>query len=286
LLKLCWSESILSKSSGFKIQRYPQQVRIVCNGVVVAESDRSKLLIETYAPDIYIPIADINTDILESSDTRTACPKKGEASYWTINAGDVQVADAMWAYEAPLSSCSELAGFAAFDFQLVETYVNDQLVRGHVRDPNKVIKTEQMHSHLQMKIAGETVVDARSYVLLYESGLPVRYYVPESAINSQYLIESDRQSVCTYKGEAVYWHIYVGDETHENVVWSYPEPWLDFSADVKNIKAFYGLYASAFDAVLVDGIQVEENAANKLADAAMQSSPTIDTTLAAKLKQP
>jgi len=230
----------LTSRNTLSIEQHPKQVQIVFEGQVIADTHQSLLLIESYAPDIYIPFEDIDMSCMEKTQTKIPCSTKGDAEYWTIQVNDAVATDAMWAYASPHASCSAIAGHAAFKFDQVDTFVNGQLVRGHVRDPNKTIKTEHCTSHLQMEIVGEIVVDSRSWFKLYETGLPVRYYVPSADIKSDFLVPSTRQSVCTYKGEALYHHIQSGDGLLENVVWCYPEPWLDFSEDVRHIGGFSG----------------------------------------------
>jgi len=265
------------------IEPHRKHVQIVFDGRTVADTHQSILLIESYAPDIYIPIEHIDMELMVKADTKTHCETKGDASYWTLRSEKSVAQNAMWSYETPLLSCRAIAGHGAFDFNQVDTFVDGQLVRGHVRDPNKTITTEPMSTHLQMQIGGQMIVDSMSWVMLYETGLPARHYVPVSDVNPEFLLPSARQSVCTYKGEAVYHHVQVADTIRENVVWSYPNPWLDFSQDVRRIAGLFGLYSSAFDQVSVDGRLLETDEAASRADEAMQSTPTIDATLSAKL---
>jgi len=267
------------------IERTSQHVQILFEGQCLADTNRSVLLIESYAPDIYIPFEDIDMSCMEKTESKTHCSNKGDASFWTIRVGEMLAKDAMWAYEFPHLSCSGIAGHAAFKFNLVETFVDEQRVRGHVRDPNKIISTENMETHLQMELGGEIVVDSNSWVMLYETGLPARHYVPIADVKAEFLVPSVRQTVCTYKGEASYHNIQVVDRLLENRVWCYSDPWLDFSKEVQQISGLYGLYSSAFDRVLVDGRLVESDEAASRTDAAMQAAPTIDATLAARLNE-
>jgi len=245
------------------IERTSQHVQILFEGQCLADTNRSVLLIESYAPDIYIPFEDIDMSCMEKTESKTHCSNKGDASFWTIRVGEN----------------------AAFKFNLVETFVDEQRVRGHVRDPNKIISTENMETHLQMELGGEIVVDSNSWVMLYETGLPARHYVPIADVKAEFLVPSVRQTVCTYKGEASYHNIQVVDRLLENRVWCYSDPWLDFSKEVQQISGLYGLYSSAFDRVLVDGRLVESDEAASRTDAAMQAAPTIDATLAARLNE-
>ncbi|MGI9465375.1 MAG: DUF427 domain-containing protein, partial [Aestuariivirgaceae bacterium] len=62
----------------------------------------------------YIPKTDIRMDLFVPSVTRTKCPHKGAASYWTITAGEAPIDDAAWSYEDPLPAVSAIAGHLAF----------------------------------------------------------------------------------------------------------------------------------------------------------------------------
>jgi len=265
------------------IEPYPNNVEIKFDGCTVATTQNPLLLIETYAPDIYIPFYDINMQHMIPTDRHTHCPHKGDASYWTAKPNRVAAINAMWAYNKPLPACAAIEGHASFDFSKIETYVDGKLVRGHVRDPHKTIETEQLNGYLVMELGGKRVVATDACVLLHESGLPSRYYVPIEDVATEHLLTSPRQSVCTYKGEANYYHVKVGEQTAENAVWFYSAPWLDFSTDVGNIAGMLAFYTSAFDRVLLDGKPVLLDERTSATDAHMLASPTIDKTLAAKM---
>ena len=113
---------------------------------------------------------------------------------------------------------------------------------------------------------------------LEETGLPARYYIPAEDIDTSVLAPSDRKSVCTYKGEATYHHLHVGDTTVENAVWTYAEPWTDFAADIGKLKGHRGVYASVFDRVLLDGADITTTEDADF-DRAMIARPTIDRVL-------
>jgi len=221
---------------------------------------------------------------MTATDYSTVCPHKGQASYWSIQIDNQSlVENAMWAYEYPEDGCSNLEGYAAFYFDKVDTQVDGNLVRGHVRNPYKVITVHAIRKRLRMKIKQEVIVDSRDAVVLSETGLPDRFYVPESAIPLRYLEASDRETVCTYKGEARYFHLRTEGQFMKNVVWVYREPWTDFASDVARIKNYLGLYTTAFDTVLLDDIPVQTDSSEVAGDRAMLASPTIDRVLSAKL---
>tara|TARA_B100001123_G_scaffold149408_1_gene172959 strand:- start:771 stop:1610 length:840 start_codon:yes stop_codon:yes gene_type:complete len=271
-------------SDAMRIEEYPHRVEIQLAGHTIAQSNNALLLIETYAPDIYLPFSDIRMDWMIATDYSTLCPHKGRASYWNIEIDNQSsVENAMWAYEDPVDGCLDLEGYAAFYFDKIDTQVDGNLVRGHVRNPYKVITVHAVRQRLCMKIGQEVVVDSRDAVVLSETGLPDRFYVPESDIKFRYLEASDRESVCTYKGEARYFHLRTEEQLMENVVWVYPEPWTDFTTEVARIKNCFGLYTTTFDTVLLDDVPVQIDSTEVAVDRAMLASPTIDRVLSEKI---
>jgi uncharacterized protein (DUF427 family) len=89
-------------------------VRIETDGELVASTTRARLAYETGLPTrFYIPRADVRV-ALEPSSTRTYCPYKGEASYWSFSAGGRRYEDLGWSYEHPLADMAEIAGLIAF----------------------------------------------------------------------------------------------------------------------------------------------------------------------------
>ena len=82
---------------------YPLRLRAVAGDRTVVDTTRAKLLYETnIMPVVYAPLEDFDASLLERTDHSTHCPFKGDASYWTVRAGDVVLENAVWAYEDPL----------------------------------------------------------------------------------------------------------------------------------------------------------------------------------------
>ncbi|MCO8144167.1 DUF427 domain-containing protein [Rhodovulum tesquicola] len=84
-------------------------------GAVIAESRNALELVEgDRAPVIYFPREDVAMAFLERSDSRTTCPVKGEASYYTLHAKSYDIPDAGWCYENPGPGVERIAGHLAF----------------------------------------------------------------------------------------------------------------------------------------------------------------------------
>ncbi|KAA0939357.1 DUF427 domain-containing protein [Streptomyces apricus] len=103
----------LPRREGRRITVEPSDrpVRAVRGGQVLAESDRALVLRETGCPvAYYIPFQDVRLDLLTPSGTRTNCPFKGEASYWSLP----DAADLAWAYLDPKPEVAEIKDHLCF----------------------------------------------------------------------------------------------------------------------------------------------------------------------------
>ncbi len=93
----------------------PHRIRVMLGGTIVAETMRALTLREgAMAPVQYIPREDAEMDLLERTEHRTHCPHKGDASYYSLTAGGVERANAVWSYEAPFPKVAAIAGYLAF----------------------------------------------------------------------------------------------------------------------------------------------------------------------------
>jgi len=92
-----------------------RRVRVTFNGRVVAESARALLMREgKHPPVFYIPREDADAALLERTDHSTYCPYKGNASYFSIRAGERMSENAIWTYEQPYSAVAEIKNYLAF----------------------------------------------------------------------------------------------------------------------------------------------------------------------------
>lgn len=97
------------------IEPNPKRVRVTFNGAVVAESGRALTLREaSYPPVQYIPREDAAMALLRRTERSTHCPYKGDAAYYSIEAGDRRAENAIWSYEAPYPAVAAIAGHLAF----------------------------------------------------------------------------------------------------------------------------------------------------------------------------
>ncbi len=103
-------------------------VRVVVDGVTVADTKRPSLLFETNLPTrYYIPQEDVRMDLLLPSDSHTQCPYKGEASYYSVKANGQVLNDLVWYYPEPIPEQPKLKGLLAFYNEKVDISVDGEL---------------------------------------------------------------------------------------------------------------------------------------------------------------
>lgn len=113
-----------------RVERVPERLRVVLNGVTIAETTNALRVLETsHPPTYYIPPADIQMDYFRKTPRRTFCEFKGAASYWTVTVEDVTRENAAWSYDQASGQYTDLAGYLSFYAgQFDACYVDDEQV--------------------------------------------------------------------------------------------------------------------------------------------------------------
>jgi len=78
--------------------------------------------------------------------------------------------------------------------------------------------------HVEVSVGGQPVAVSDRPVLLEETGLPTRYYLPREDVRTDLLRPTDTHTTCPFKGEASYWSVDVDGKVFEDVAWSYEQP--------------------------------------------------------------
>jgi uncharacterized protein (DUF427 family) len=179
-------------------------------------------------PVLYFPEAEVRMDLLEPSDHATHCPWKGDARHHTLRVGDAVAENAAWSYPEPLDGMATLAGHVAFYWDRLDEWLEeDEPLTVHVRDPYTRTDILDSSRRVRVEIGGETVAETTRARVLFETGLPPRWYIPREDVRADLLVPSETSSGCAYKGTASYESVRVGDRLEEDVAWYYPEPLRD-----------------------------------------------------------
>lgn len=237
-------------ADGLRWEPSERWVRGVRGGTTVVDCKRPLLV---WRPGVPVPAyafpkADVRLDLLRERESRSA---RGRIVYDLVDGEDV-VRDAAWTY-AELPDHIQFAWFGHPTGVMDHWYEEDEEIFVHPRDPHKRVDALPSSRHVVVEIEGRVVADTRRPVLLFETGLPTRYYIPPADVRFDLLEPTDHATRCPYKGIASYWS-YRGaaDAVPPNIAWAYLDP----IPAVANIKDHVAFYNEAVD-LIVDGERLD-----------------------------
>lgn len=133
----------------------------------------------------------------------------------------------------------DLAGYVVVDFTAFDEWrEEDEPIVSHPRDPFHRVDVRRSSRHVHVEVDGVTLADTKAPLLLFETSLPPRLYLPPSDVDFSRLRESSRETTCAYKGRARYWSAEVDGRTHPNLAWAYENPLPD-AAQITGYVAFF-----------------------------------------------
>ena len=234
-----------------RVEEGPKRVRVFLGGELVADTTHVKLVYEVpYYPQYYIPLTDVRRELLVPSDTVTHSPSRGDGTHFTVVTARAHAVDAAWQYaESPIEELRELM---RFDFNAMQWFEEDEEIFVHPRNPTTRIDVLDSSRHVQVVVDGVTVADSHRPRLLFETGLPTRYYLPKLDVRMDLLEPTPTETACPYKGVAQYWSVRTGDDVVRDLAWSYANP-LPESQKVAGMVCFYNERVD----LIVDGEALE-----------------------------
>lgn len=245
----------MSQRKAIHIDENSKRIRVFFGGETIADSTNVLTLHERgHLPVYYFPETDVRLDLLTNADHHSHCPLKGDASYWNLKVGDRVSEKAAWSYPNPIPLSERIRGHIAFYWNRVDAwYEEEEEVFVHPRDPYKRVDAIRSSRHIEIFLNGAKLADSSHPVIVFETGVPVRYYLPESDVRTEFLSPSEHHTACPYKGTASYWNVNMGGETYDNLVWSYLRP----IPEIAKIQGLYSFYNEKVD-VYVDGRKEDE----------------------------
>jgi uncharacterized protein (DUF427 family) len=220
-----------------RIEPSTKRVRAFLGGHLVADTAAPVLVWEKpYYPTYYIPVGDVRAQMVPTGHV-VHSPSRGDAAvYDVVTAGGKAAGAAGRYHDSPLEPLRELVrlDWAAMD----EWFEEDEPVYVHPRDPYTRVDILPSSRHIVVQVDGVTVADSHRPHILFETGLPPRYYLPLTDLRMDLLRPSDTTTRCPYKGTATYWSAVAGDAVHQDLVWCYRTP-LPESQKIAGMACFY-----------------------------------------------
>jgi len=231
-----------------KVERSAKRVRGYLGGQPVVDSSQPVLVWEKpYYPTYYFPVTDVLAELVPDGTAHS--PSRGEAVTYAVVSRDRRAESAALRY--PDSPIEELRELVRFEWDAMDAWFEeDEEVFVHPRDPYARVDILPSSRQVRVEVDGVTIAESTSPRLLFETGLPVRYYLPKTHVRMDLLEHTDTVTHCPYKGTAEYWSVRTGDSLHADLAWSYGAP-LPESQRIIGMISFYNEKADIF----VDGVR-------------------------------
>jgi uncharacterized protein (DUF427 family) len=226
-----------------------KRIRAFLGGEVVADTVRAMLVWEVpYYPTYYVPVDDVRADLQPDGET-VHSPSRGDGRAFTVRAGGREARGAALRHED--SPIAELRDLVRLDWHAMDAWFEeDEEVFTHPRDPYTRVDILASSRQVRVEVDGETVAESSSPRLLFETGLPVRYYLPKTHVRLDLLIPTTTVTHCPYKGRAESWSVRTPSAVRDDLAWSYRTP-LPESQKIAGLLAFYNEKVDIY----VDGVR-------------------------------
>jgi uncharacterized protein (DUF427 family) len=230
------------------VEPVPRRLRAVLAGQTVLDTTRALYVWElAFYPQYYIPLADVRREFLVPEGFRQHTPR-GEVEVHGLQAGSTHRAHA--ARVLANSSVVGLSATARFEWDALDAWFEeDDRVFVHPRSPYVRVDALRSTRPVRVELEGTVLAESSSPVMVFETGLPTRYYLNRTDVDFSVLIPTETVTACPYKGTTSgYWSARVGGEVHADLAWTYDFP----SRELLPIAGLVAFYNERVD-LLLDG---------------------------------
>jgi uncharacterized protein (DUF427 family) len=227
-----------------RIEPSPRRVRGYFDNMLIFDTTRARYVWEVaYYPQYYIPLSDVRMERLVDENHAQRL-QLGPSRLYSLATERVTRKSGARVFD--LNGDGPVAGHVRFEWDALEWFEEDERILGHPRSPYVRIDALRSHRHVRVEIQGVVLAETRSPVLLFETGLPTRYYIDRTDIAFEHLETSNTQSICPYKGiTSGYWSARIHDSVHSDIAWTYGYP-LSQAAPIAGLVAFYNEIVDTF----------------------------------------
>jgi uncharacterized protein (DUF427 family) len=201
----------------------PRRVRGFHGGETIFDTTRALYVWEwPQYPQYYIPRADVHMNVLRPDGDPISTPQ-GDAQVFVLEAADIARAAARLIVRPALESLNDTV---RFEWDALDNWFEeDEEVFVHPRSPYTRVDTLRSTRTIRIELDGAVLAQSSAPVMLFETGLPTRYYLDQSAVHFEHLVPSQTRTACPYKGRTTgYWHVAVHGKTRHDIAWLYAFP--------------------------------------------------------------
>jgi uncharacterized protein (DUF427 family) len=230
------------------VEPVPRRVRGVLDGVTVVDTVRALYVWEWPAfPQYYLPRADVREGVLIDEGLVQHSPR-GELAIHGLRVGDQERPAA--ARVLNRASVDGLDDTVWFEWGALDAWFEeDEQVFVHPRSPYARVDALRSTRTVRVELEGTVLAETGSPVMVFETGLPTRYYINRTEVDFTHLVASSTVTECPYKGTTSgYWSVDTGGKVHADLAWTYAFP----ARSVESIAGLIAFYNEKLD-IFVDG---------------------------------
>jgi uncharacterized protein (DUF427 family) len=234
------------------IEPVPRRIRAVLGGRTVLDTSSALYVWEwAYYPQFYIPMVDVAEDVLVDEQHEEHL-RLGTTKRYGIRVGDHHRPGVAHSYTA--SEVEDIVGTVRFDWSAFDSWFEeDEEIFVHPRNPYTRVDALRSTRTVVVELDGVELARSSSPVMVFETGLPTRYYFNRTEVHFEHLERTDTVTSCPYKGmTSAYWSIRLGTDTFPDLAWAYDFPTRQLSP-IAGMVAFYNEHVD----VVVDGERLD-----------------------------
>lgn len=234
------------------VEPVPRRIRALFGSKMILDTTAAMYVWESpFYPQYYVPLGNVVSEALVDEGQTQHSPRG------LVLLHGLQLGDRHRPHAAKLLKSSTVDGLentVHFEWSALDAWFEeDELVHVHPRSP--YVRVDALHSTRQVRVEleGQVLAETSSPVMVFETGLPTRYYINRTEVDMTSLLASDTVTQCPYKGTTSrYWSVRVGQEIHPDLAWEYDFP----TRQVQPIAGMIAFYNEKVD-IFVDGRHLE-----------------------------
>jgi uncharacterized protein (DUF427 family) len=235
-----------------RVEPVPRRVRAFVANTKVLDTNGALYVWESANyPQYYIPLGDVDVRLLEAEGHTQQSPR-GTVEIHGLRVGSTHRGRAAKILrDSPIVG---LSGTVRFGWESLDAwYEEDEQVFVHPRSPYVRVDALRSTRRVRVEVGAVALAESTSTVMVFETGLPTRYYFNRTEIDFTHLVPTDTVTECPYKGKTSgYWSVKIGDTLHRDLAWSYDFP----TRQLLPISGLISFYNEKVD-ITVDGRHLE-----------------------------
>jgi uncharacterized protein (DUF427 family) len=220
-----------------RVETGAKRVRAYLGGELVADTLRPLLVWEVpYYPVYYVPVEDVRAELAPTAEVAHSTSRGDAQVYDVVTARGVATGAARRYADSPIE---QLRGAVRLEWGAMDEWLEeDEPVYTHPRSPYTRIDVLASSRRVRVELAGEVVAESGAPRILFETGLPPRFYLPLPHVRTELLRPSTTTTHCPYKGTAEYFSVELNGTRYEDLLWIYRSP-LPESQKIAGLVCFY-----------------------------------------------